>query len=137
MYWEHDRLWKIFAFYGEVKRVDEEFWRINPRIQHSELYRGVHNGNYKIQLVLKRSIPSPLSIDRERIEVHYRGQELSCWKCGRAHYKFECETTWGNYIKKFSYSHFERERESLKKKWKLMMSKKVKKIKVTVFHLHQ
>ena len=108
MYWENDRLLKIFAWYGEVKKIEEEVWRSNPRIARSVEYSGIHNGNFKIQIILKKSIPSSLSIDREKIEVHYRGQELSCWKCGRAHYKDECGTAWGNYINRFSFKEFEK-----------------------------
>ena len=107
--WNKNRIFMIFSWYGEVKKIDEEYWRVHTNITNSKEYKGIHNGNYRISIKLKKSIPSSLTIDGKKLEIHYRSQELSCWICGRAHRKHECETAWGNYVNRFSMNQFESE----------------------------
>ena len=110
--WSKQRLFTIFRWYGEVIKVEEEFIRPNRNVPESKIYAGIRNGNYRVQLKLKKSIPSSLSIDKARLEVHYKNQELSCWRCGRAHMKWECRTPWGKAINKFRMEEFEKDPES-------------------------
>ena len=47
-----------------------------------DIYRDLNNGNWKVRMIVKRSIPSTLSVGRFRLEIFYRGQQQTCWKCG-------------------------------------------------------
>ena len=109
MSWEDSRLIKIFSWYGDFRNVKVELWRSNRNIEFSDIYQGIHNGAHNITLKLKKSIPSILTIDGNRLEVHYKNQELSCWRCGGPHYKSQCKTKWGNFTNRFEMKDFETE----------------------------
>ena len=109
MSWEDSRLIKIFSWYGDFRNVKVELWRSNRNFEFSDIYQGIHNGAHKITLKLKKSIPSILTIDGTRLEVHYENQELSCWRSGGPHYKSQCKTKWGNFTNRFEMKDFETE----------------------------
>ena len=90
--WEDDRINMIFSWYGDVRKVEETKWRTNDKIAESGTYAraGVVNGSVRVLIRLNKSIPSSLTIDNRRIEVYYRSQELSCYKCGKPHTRQEC-----------------------------------------------
>ena len=54
-------------------------------------YKYKENGIVKIRMRLKKSIPSSLSIDGERVEVYHRGQVRTCYNCGGGHIKANCD----------------------------------------------
>ena len=116
MSWEDGRLFKIFSFYGDIKRIEDDVWRQNRYIEESETYAGIHNGCHRITMKLLKSIPASLTIDGRRIEVHYRNQELSCWTCGKAHFRHNCKELWGNYINRFKMKEFEDAYEASQRK---------------------
>ena len=48
MSWEDGRIFKIFSWYGDIKRIEEDVWRHNRYIEESETYAGIHNGCHRI-----------------------------------------------------------------------------------------
>ena len=55
---------------------------------------------------VRRAIPASLTVAGKRIETHYREQGLSCWKCGRAHKKADCNTEFRDYVNRFRFEDF-------------------------------
>ena len=124
MSWYEERLQMIFSSYGDVKRIEENKWIKNTYIQGSETYEGIHNGSWRILLRLRKSIPSSLTIDKRRIEIHYRNQELSCFKCGNAHLRKDCTVTdREEFINRKSMKEFEEEYEKKEREYEEAISK--------------
>ena len=114
----------IFSLYGDVKRVEENKWIKNTYIQGSETYEGIHNGSWRILIRLRKSIPSALTIDKRRIEIHYRNQGLSCFKCGNAHLRKDCTVTdREEFINRKSMKEFEEEYEKKEREYEDLLSK--------------
>ena len=109
--WSEDDLKRVFSFYGNVRAVYEEKFRanINPNVNVrsiKDIYRGLKNGIWKVKMVVRRAIPSTLIISNFKIEMFYRGQEQTCWRCGRGHRKFGCRVDYDEFINKFSMEEF-------------------------------
>ena len=83
--WSQYRYSRIFGFYGDIKFVNFMGLREDETCRRE--YRYKENGIVKIRMRVKKSIPSSLSIDGERIEVYYRGQARTCYTCGGGHIK--------------------------------------------------
>ena len=100
MHWTRESLSKIFSWYGTVKRISRDSWR--NRGTEDQHFNGRWNGSYKVAMKVTRAIPSSITVEGQRIEVHYRNQGLSCWRCGLAHAKRDCETNWRDYVNRFN-----------------------------------
>ena len=90
MDWSDYRLTRIFSFYGDIKKVDHMEIQ-SGEITRSDNYIGKVNGVAKIRMKVRRRIPSSIVIDNERIEVYYRGQIPTCFKCGQDHIRKNCK----------------------------------------------
>ncbi|CAL4097875.1 unnamed protein product, partial [Meganyctiphanes norvegica] len=102
--WDEQSLLRIFSFYGDIKTIKHE-WFVNRNIR--EEYVDVRNGTYRVKMIVKRDIPSTLVLSNYKIEIFYRGQKQTCWKCGRPqHTKNDCTTRYGNYANIFSMDDF-------------------------------
>ena len=87
-YWNTETVERIFQAYGRVNSVKQEEFRYSVRDCRAA-YRNVWNGNWRINILIEKAIPSTLKIDGERIEVHYRGQPKTCFNCGDNHFFYE------------------------------------------------
>ena len=87
--WSQNRYSRIFGFYGEIKFVNFMSLREDETCRREYKYK--ENGIVKIRMRLKKSIPSSLSIDGERVEVYHRGQVRTCYNCGGGHIKANCD----------------------------------------------
>ena len=99
MCWNRDTLNRIFNWYGTVKRVSRDVWR--NRDETEQQFNGTWNGSYRIVMKVSRAIPSSISVEGQRIEVHYRDQGISCWRCGLSHLKKDCKTHYKEYVNRF------------------------------------
>ena len=99
--WTEDTVKRIMSFYGVVKSLRKETF-MGARNNYNKLT----NGNWALKMKLSKSIPSTLSVQGSRFEVWYHGQEPTCWNCGMAHRKSQCETDKEDYVNKFSWSQF-------------------------------
>lgn len=99
--WNNETVKRILSNYGIVKSVREESF-------HSERdgYERCTNGNYGLRMKITKPIPSTLSIRYTKIEIWHSGQDQTCWKCGMAHSKSECHTTFKNFINRFTWADF-------------------------------
>ena len=93
MEWEYERVKRIFSKYGEVKRMDKLSIRASDVGSKYKNYIGKDNGSIKIKMIIKEQdgIPSNLNIGNVSIEVYYRNQVRTCWKCGNPHKKADCK----------------------------------------------
>lgn len=87
--WSQYRYSRIFGFYGEVKFVN--FMSLREGETERKECKFKQNGIVKIRMRVKKSIPSSLSIDNERIEVYHKGQVRTCYNCGGGHIKADCD----------------------------------------------
>ena len=51
---------------------------------------------------VNKSIPSSITVGGVRVEIHYRDQGISCWRCGMAHVRRECDTHHTRFVNRFS-----------------------------------
>ena len=102
--WTKERLERIFSYYGDIKVTDR------MSIKESEIkksnYVGKGNGIIKMKMKIRKPVPSTLNIDGSRIEVFYKNQSRTCWRCGGGHMKYRCETAPRNFINRFSLEDF-------------------------------
>ena len=90
MDWSDYRLSRIFSFYGDIKKINRLEIR-SGEITRSDNYIGKVNGVAKLRMKIRRQIPSSIVIDSERIEVYYKGQVPTCFKCGQGHIRKHCK----------------------------------------------
>ena len=104
IWWTKEGLERVFNAWGEVKTVKEDMFR-SSRDYYND--NGISNGNYTIKMKVRSAIPSTIIIEGDKFEVYYHGQEPTCWRCGRAHYKNECGVTnKRNFINSWSLDEF-------------------------------
>ena len=87
-YWTPQTIERIFQAYGRINGIKQEEFRYSERDCRAA-YRAVWSGNWRINILIDKPIPSTLKIDGERIEVHYRGQPKTCFNCGDNHFFYE------------------------------------------------
>ena len=87
-HWGSDTVERIFKNYGRINETKQEQFRFGV-IDCKAAYREVWNGNWRLSILLDKSIPSTLMIDGHRIEVYYRGQPKTCFNCGGNHFFYE------------------------------------------------
>ena len=109
MSWNEEKVKRIFSYYGDVKKLEKEEWRVgndNKLVEYAAA--GLWNGNWRVKMIIGENtpIPSTLSASGERFEIYYQGQERTCWKCGGPHAKRDCRTPWGRYSNMFEYEDF-------------------------------
>ena len=105
MGWDREKVERIFAWYGTVKKLDKEEWRAGNE-EFSKEYAGLWNGNWRLKMVLRIPIPNTIIVSGEKFEIYYQGQERTCWKCGGSHSKKDCKVAWAHYSNKFDYGQF-------------------------------
>lgn len=105
MYWSENKVERILDWYGNVKKIEKDFWRSGYDDAEDE-FDGIWNGSYRIIMVVDRPIPSTLIVDKHKFEIFYTGQDKTCFKCGRAHMISECKASWSNIVNKFDLSEF-------------------------------
>ena len=112
MFWNMEKMNKLFSWYGDVRRIQRDVWR--KREQGEQQFNGTWNGSYKVIMKVNRSIPSSITVGGVRVEIHYRDQGVSCWRCGLAHVRRECDTHYTRFVNRFnSFDDFnEEEHES-------------------------
>ena len=102
--WSKERLVRIFAFYGDIKATD------CMSIKESEIskrnYVGKANGIVKFRMKLRKPVPSTLNIDGSGIEVYYKNQSRTCWRCGGGHMRYLCQATQREFTNRFSIDDF-------------------------------
>merc|ERR1711974_152063 len=98
------RIQRIFGFYGDIKKMERLTIR-QTDVRNSD-YAGKPNGNIKIRMKMRKPIPSNLSIDGRMIEIYYRNQVRTCWRCGLGHKKADCRTHSSEFTNHFSYDDF-------------------------------
>ena len=79
--WEDEKFNRIFSYYGDIKQL--EHLTIRQSETRSREYVGKRNGITKIRMEIKKNIPSLINIDRQRIEIYYRNQRRTCFRCGQ------------------------------------------------------
>ena len=90
-WWNEDHLKRIFGFYGSIREIFQETFssNIDPHNYQSrnikEIYRNLKNGNWKVKIIVRTAITSTLVVSNFKLEIFYRGQEQTCWRCGQAH----------------------------------------------------
>ena len=104
MYWSYERVERIFGYYGIIKKIEHQ--RIREPDVSNKSYVGKINGVLKVRMTLKKAIPSTLNIDNCRIEIYYKNQVRTCWRCGMGHRKTECNTLYRNFANRFSMDDF-------------------------------
>ena len=108
--WTKDRFKRVFSWYGDIKVMDymaiKESDIANNRLNRRERYAGKSNGIMRMRMKIRKPIPSTLSVDHARIEVFYRSQVRTCWKCGHGHNKIDCTTRPKDFINRFSLEEF-------------------------------
>ena len=103
MFWKCDKVKRIFSWYGDIHSVEREKWKTYDDFNG---YGGLWNGTYLIQMVVRRDIPSTITIAGHRLEVFYKGQPGTCWRCGGDHLKSECTTPWRYFTNRFDIDDF-------------------------------
>lgn len=108
MFWDEEKIKRIFSWYGDVKKVEKEQWRSGMSSDaDSGQYMGIWNGNYRLRMVLKQPIPNTITVSQAKFEVYYQGQERTCWKCGEvSHSKKDCKIPWTDYSNRFDMDDF-------------------------------
>ena len=86
VWWNLTTIERIMKAYGDVKNVRKDMFN-----SKRDGYKSVKNGNYSVKMKVREHIPSTLTINSKRIEIYYQGQPQTCWVCGKAHYKNECD----------------------------------------------
>ena len=104
MDWTKDRVERIFGYYGNIRHSEKMHLMVTE--MSNSLYTGKDNGVIKIKMKIKKPIPSNMSIDQSRIEIYYKDQIRTCWKCGLGHIKADCETHWRDFVNRFSMDDF-------------------------------
>ena len=108
VYWGKDALNRIFSFYGTIKTITQE--RMYQRGREGYLKDfDIRNGTYKIKMKVTRDIPSTLIVSDFKMEVFYRGQHQTCWRCGRDasdHKKTDCTTRYSDFANILNISEF-------------------------------
>ena len=105
-HWEREHVERIFGFYGVVQSMTQETLRYSESRDCKPAYAKVWNGNWRIKMKVRRSIPSTLMVSNNQIEIFYRNQRKTCWRCGMDHPKKDCKTKYENFINRFSLDEF-------------------------------
>ena len=109
-WWSKEHVERIFSFYGNIRESYKERFQSNHDNQIKESWKGLKNGVWKVKMVVQKPIPSNLVISGYKIEIFYRGQIPTCWKCGRVcgvnHRRAECTFGYDQSINKFSFEDF-------------------------------
>ena len=104
MTWEDDRIRRIFTWYGHVKHLDHQTIQRHETTNPS--YVGKRNGIIKLKIKLTKDIPSTMSIDGRRLEIYYKDQVRTCFKCGGRHLRSQCASEKGEFFNRFSLEEF-------------------------------
>ena len=111
MFWTKTKLEKLFNHYGRVKSLMKDTW--NNKADSEQQFNGSWNGSYKVAMQVTKVIPSSLTVAGVRVEVHYRDQGISCWRCGMSHRRSECDTQYKDFINRFeSFDEFNKDDET-------------------------
>ena len=105
-YWGQVRVERILSYYGIIVSMSKESLRFSERNSVRYGYAGIWNGNWRVRMKVKVPIPSTLIISDVKIELHYRDQRKTCWRCGMDHQKRDCTTRYSNFVNKFDISDF-------------------------------
>ena len=115
-WWREDEIKRIFSWYGTVRSIYQEKFRnnIDPNnVQNNQVksdYRELKNGVWRVKMVVTKPIPSTLVISNFKLEIFYRGQIQTCWRCGQAvsgnHRRFDCEVNYRDFLNRFSIEEF-------------------------------
>ena len=102
IWWRNSDIERVFSNYGDVKSVKEDIFRSSRNY-----YKGIYNGNYTVKMKVKKSIPSSITVQGDRFEIYYYKQTPTCWRCGREHYKDQCDAKVDeDYVNRFSMDDF-------------------------------
>ena len=108
--WTAERFKRVFSYYGDIKVMDympiKESEIQNTKNNRRTRYAGKSNGIMKMRMKVRKPIPSTMSVDHARIEVFYRNQVRTCWKCGHGHNKADCTTRPEDFINRFTLDEF-------------------------------
>ena len=106
-HWEKDYVERVLSFYGVIVNMRQETLRFTEKADSLRYgYLGIWNGNWKVRMKVTRAIPSTIIINDAIIELHYRNQIKTCWRCGMDHKKKDCRTKPDDYINKLNPEQF-------------------------------
>lgn len=71
----NDKIIKFLSAYGEPHSIREELW------DDSHLFSGLPTGVRIVRMTVKKNIPSYVTIDGERTNLAYYGQQHTCKYC--------------------------------------------------------
>ena len=101
-HWGKEHVERIFSFYGKIVNMKREPMKYSVR-GCKRSYEKVWNGNWRIRMAVKKSIPSNLIISGWQIEVFYRTQTRTCYRCGQdGHVASQCDTRYRDFENRFN-----------------------------------
>ena len=105
-HWGVDHIERIFSAYGKVAGMKHEPMKFIYRNLKAD-YEKVWNGNWRIRMQVEKSIPSNMIVSGFKIEVFYKDQPKTCYRCGQdGHIWSECETRYKDFENRFSLADF-------------------------------
>ena len=105
-HWSREQVQRIFGFYGKIVDVKQEAMKFSVRSCKSS-YEKVWNGNWRIRMTVTREIPSSLIISGWQIEIFYRSQIRTCYRCGQSgHEAYNCKTRYNQFENRFSLEEY-------------------------------
>ena len=105
-FWERIKVERIFSQYGVVVGMKRDQLKFSDPTECKEEYKSVWNGDWKIRMKVDNGIPSNMFLDGASIEIYYRGQRRTCFKCGRFHNFRDCDTKEEEYENRFTWCDF-------------------------------
>ena len=106
-HWGKEYVERVFSAYGTIINISQESLKYNVRaedLRHD--YSSIWNGNWRIRMKIRKAIPSNLIISDNPIEIHYRNQRKTCWRCGLDHQRRDCRTEADDFINTFDIEQF-------------------------------
>ena len=105
-HWSREHVERIFGFYGKIVSTKQEEMKFSVRSCKSS-YEKVWNGNWRIRMTVAKEIPSSLIISGFQIEVFYRNQVRTCYRCGQSgHEAYNCKTRYHHFENRFSLEEY-------------------------------
>lgn len=106
--WSGGDVCRILNFYGTVVSLKHQYMQHSERNVKAD-YHSVWDGNWRVKMKLTRHIPSNIIIKNTSIEIHYRHQNRTCWRCGLEHNIKECRSLGiapRDFVNRFSWEDF-------------------------------